>query len=134
MPNTPNNIQNISLTIDGNTVIPKDDITNITCESLLPEINSEKTFGEPIMTVTSPDVIPISVTVGSNTKGHEILLEIYKECISSGGPKYHNLSLFNGAKTVIFFEDALLSGITPSIDRDGTFTTEFSFVARKAKV
>jgi hypothetical protein len=134
MPNVPTNIQNISLTIDGNTVIPKSDITNIACESLLPDVNTEKTFGDPIMTVSSPDTIPVSVTVGGNTKGHDILTVIYKENLSSAGPQYHTLSLFNGAKTTILYEDALLREVTPNIDRDGTMTTTFSFVARKAKV
>jgi hypothetical protein len=134
MPNTPLNIQNVSLTIDGDTTISKSDITNISFESLIPDIHTEKTFGDPIMTISSPDSIPFSITVGANTRGHDILMEIYQENISSGGPQYHTISLFNGAKTTFLYEDALLREITPNIDRDGTPTTTFSFVARKAKV
>jgi hypothetical protein len=133
MANTPTNVQATSLTIDGSTVIPKSDITDISCESLLPEINSEKTFGDPILTVSSPDAITISVTVGGNTAGHDILMEILNEALSSMGPQYHTLSLFNGAKTTVFYEDALLREATPNINRDGTPTTTFSFLARKAK-
>jgi hypothetical protein len=134
MPNVPTNIQNISLTIDGNTVVPKTDITNISCESLLPDVYTEKTFGDPILTLSSQDSIQVSVTIGGNTKGHDILTELHKEATSSAGAQYHTLSLFNGAKTTIFYEDALLREVTPNIDRDGTMTTTFSFVARKAKV
>lgn len=125
-------LNNVTITVDGSTVIAKDDIISVSRNSTGQEPIEGKTFGGSFHAIPTRGIKTFTIRVKAEGKGHEILASLLNEYTTS--PKYHSFSIYDGTACTTSYIDCLVYDMSSDLEVDNTVSYDYTVSALKVNV
>lgn len=127
----PLKLNQISVTIDGSTIISRDDITSFPgMDTVIDGPDVQDSFGKPFHTIKTEGEKIFAVEVFAQSAGQIVLCGLLQE--SQTSPQYHTIALFDGAVTTMQYSKALLKSATSKIEKNTAVTWTYTFSCLEA--